>query len=576
MFYFNHPYYSYGALKNIKVERKASSDLLKISYSSNDPGIAYNTMSILMEEFVNEYRAIRYGETDKVIEYFRSELTRIGNDLRLYEDELTKYNVDKRIINYYDETKEIAAINKEFELREQDVLFAYNSSKAMLEELEKLMDNNVKQVLNSLQLIDKLNEASKLTGKITEMETISSSDANSGEKLQGYRNKLTQTRKELSDISDQYIGNKYSKEGLSKNSIVEQWLDQTLLYEKAKAELQIVTRSRNNLNERYAFFAPVGTTIKRKERVINFTEQNYLTVLHSYNEALMRKKNLEMTSATLKVLNPPAFPISAQSTNKKKIVMMACAGSFFAILAFMLLLEFIDRTLRDTMRTQRLTGAKVLGAFPAQSKKSHSSNKICDEIAIKYMSSSILRFLTERKENEPYIINFISTAQSSGKTYMINKLEEYWIKLGLKVRVLTAGVDFETNSRQFTLAKSISDLFTAAGEDILLIEYPDLRDSNIPSELLQEANLNLLISSAKLGWKDTDKVLLEKLKKQVGKAPYYVYLNHAERSVVEQYTGMLPPYTFLRKQLYRLSQLALTEKQPKSADKQKANEDDDD
>ena len=71
------------------------------------------------------------------------------------------------------------------------------------------------------------------------------------------------------------------------------------------------------------------------------------------------------------------------------------------------------------------------------------------------MSSSILRFLTERKENEPYIINFISTAKSSGKTYMINKLEEYWIKLGLKVRVLTAGVDFDTNSRQFTLAKSI-------------------------------------------------------------------------------------------------------------------------
>ena len=99
LFYFNHPYYSYGALKNIKVERKASSDLLKISYSSNDPGIAYNTMSILMEEFVNEYRAIRYGETDKVIEYFRSELARIGNDLRLYEDELTKYNVDKRKVH---------------------------------------------------------------------------------------------------------------------------------------------------------------------------------------------------------------------------------------------------------------------------------------------------------------------------------------------------------------------------------------------------------------------------------------------------------------------------------------------
>lgn len=572
LFYYNHPYYSYGALKSIRVERKASSDLLKVSYSSGDPGIAYNTMSILMEEFVNEYRAIRYGETDKVIEYFRSELARIGKELRIYEDELTKYNVDKRIINYYDETKEIAAINKEFELREQDVLFAYNSSKAVLEELEKHMDSNTRQVLNSMQLVDKLNQASRLTGQITEMETISSSD-NSAERLQGYKDQLSQTRKELSEITNLYIGNKYSKEGLAKSSIVEQWLDQTLLYEKAKAELQIVTQSRNNLNERYAFFAPVGTTIKRKERVINFTEQSYLTVLRSYHEALMRKKNLEMTSATLKVLNPPAFPISAQSTNRKKIVMMACAGSFFCILAFMLLLEFIDRTLRDTMRTQRLTGSKVLGAFPAPSRRKNNTNKACEEIATKYMSTSVLSFLTERKDDSPYIVNFLSTDKSNGKTYMIGKLEEYWTKLGLKVHVITANVDFDTNSRRFTLAKSISDLYCPSGEDILLVEYTNLRDSNIPAELLQEANLNLLVSSATRGWKDTDKVLLGKLKKQVGKSPYYVYLNHAGREVVEQYTGMLPPYTFLRKQLYRLSQLALTEKRPKSADKQEDGED---
>lgn len=74
---------------------------------------------------------IRYGETDKVIEYFRSELARIGHELRMAEDSLTQYNTEKGIINYYDETKEIAAINKEFELREQDVLLAYSSSLIM-------------------------------------------------------------------------------------------------------------------------------------------------------------------------------------------------------------------------------------------------------------------------------------------------------------------------------------------------------------------------------------------------------------------------------------------------------------
>lgn len=87
-------------------------------------------------------------------------------------------------------------------------------------------------------------------------------------------------------------------------------------------------RSRSDLNAKYTHFAPVGTTIKRKERTISFTEQNYLTNLKSYNDALLRKKNLEMTAAILKVLNPPAYPINEEVASRKKIVMMAAAGSF--------------------------------------------------------------------------------------------------------------------------------------------------------------------------------------------------------------------------------------------------------
>ena len=172
LFYFQHPYYSYGALKRINVMRLGSSDLLRIKYSSGDPGIAYNTIEILMSVFVDEYRILRYGETDKVIAYFKSELNRIGAQLSREEDDLTSYNVQNKIINYYDETKEIAAINKEFELREQDILFAYNSSKAMLQELESQMLTNEKQALVSIEMLAKLKQASELTGKISEMETV--------------------------------------------------------------------------------------------------------------------------------------------------------------------------------------------------------------------------------------------------------------------------------------------------------------------------------------------------------------------------------------------------------------------
>ena len=557
LFYYQHPYYSYGALKRIQVGRLGNSDLLKINYSSGDPGITYNTIEILMKEFVNEYRILRYGETDKVIEYFRSELNRIGNELTNHEDDLTKYNVDNRIINYYDETKEIAAINKEFELREQDIRFSYNSSKAMLEELEKQMDNNTRQAITNLNLVDKLKLASDLTGKITEMETISKKEATSDEQLTEYKNKLTETRKELSNISNQYIGDKYSKSGLARNNIVEQWLDQTLLYEKAKAELEIAQKSRIDLNDKYQFFAPVGTTLKRKERVINFSEQSYLTNLKSYNDALMRKKNLEMTSAALKVLNPPAYPISTESTNRRKIIYMAFLGSFLFLTGFFLLIEFIDRTLRDSVRTRKLTGCPVLSDFPNNTRLTPYS-KTYENISTRNLSNGVFRFFTQKEDGKPYILNLLSVREKDGKSYIGEHLEEYWISIGLKVRRLSPEVDYVPNSSRYMLASNVSELYTPDNEDILIVEYPELSQYNIPTPLLRNAQLNLMIVSADYGWKSTDRILLHKLESQIGDKPY-ICLNRAPRSDMENFTGMLPPYTPLRKLLYRLSQLALTE-----------------
>ena len=576
LFYYQHPYFSYTALQNIHVDKIGNRDLLRIHYSAGDPGVAYNTITLLMEEFVVEYRLLRYGETNKVISYFKSQLDSIGSELSKHEDDLTQYNVDNRIINYYDETKEVAAINKEFELRDQNVRFAYNSSKAMLAELERQMDSNAKLAIQNTDLIDKLRQASTLTGRITEMETISSSDSNTDQQLQNYKKQLAQTRQELQKISNRYVGGKYSKEGISKTNIVEQWLDQTLRFEQAKAELEIVEKNRKEMDAKYRFFAPVGTTIKRKERLINFSEQNYLANLKSYNDALLRKKNLEMTSSTFKVLSPATYPISHESTNRKKTVMMACVASFIFLVALFLLIELTDRTLRDTIRTRKLTGCPILGSFPYLTK----SNPIYiqqDKIATQYLTNSILNFLSDRKEGQPFILNILSIEAGMGKTYLIERLQKLLESKGIKVCTLTDKINFDSASSTYTLAQNISDLHILQDEDVVIVEYQSLDRISVPTLLLQSASMNLLVVSALKGWKNSDRAILRKLKLQLGKSPY-LYLNKAPRYEVENYTGMLPPYTFIRRLLYRLSQFALTESFINSRDSLKnkrQNQDDD-
>lgn len=568
LFYWHHWHYSYEALKKITVSRKGNSDLLQISYSSEDPGIAYNTIDILLKEFVNEYKAIRYGETDKVIEYFRQELARVGRELRLAEDSLTQYNIEKRVINYYDETKEIAAINKEFELREQNILLAFNSSRAILEELEKQLDINIQQLRTNAQFVNSLNQVSALTSRISELESFTSNASETeNQRLTEYRDQLKVATENLEKFSNQYIENQHTKEGIAKSSIVEQWLEQILIHEKAKAELDVIQRSRQDLNDKYVFFAPVGSTIKRKERLISFTEQNYLTILRSYNDALMRKKNLEMTSATLKVLNPPAFPISAEPTERKKIVIIAFFAGILLILAFFLLVELLDHTLRDRMRTERITGGKVLGAFPGKVRLKYKNfNQDYISIATKYLSSSILSFFNEKKGNRPYIVNFLSTEPGDGKSYLSNNLLEHWSNMGMKVRKASWETDFDVNDSKYLLAESINEISPFASEDVLIVEYPSLKNNSIPNKLLEEANLNLLVTRADRSWKESDKSIYDKLKTQAGKVPLHFYLNKTSREATEEFTGMLPPYTYLRRLGYKFSQLGLTERIDKHGD----------
>jgi len=557
LFYYFHPQYSYSALKNIKISRKGSSDLLEISYSSSDPGIAFNTVDILLKEFITEYQKLRFGETDSVINFFRSELNRIGNDLRLAEDSLTDYNIEKRVINYTDETKEIAAIDKEFELREQDVLFSYNSSKALIDELERRMGSNAQSIRNNLRFVEKLKEASTLTGKMSQIENSGTNTDN----LQSYQNRLDKTTKDLESITDKYVTQQYTKEGIAKKSVVDQWLEQILLFEKAKSDLEVIQTARRSLDEKYRFFAPVGSTLKRKERLINFNEQNYMTLLNNYNDALTRRKNLQMSSASLKVLNPPSYPLTSSSTPRKKIVYLSVFGSVLFIIGFFLLIEILDRTLRDKIRAERIIGGKVLGAYPnAKAIRYKKYEKAIRLISSRYLSTTVLSHFNRRKPGYPYIVNVISTEEGDGKSYLINELEEYWQLLGIKTRKAVWNKDFNINSPEFVLAQTITDFCYLNGEDILIMEYPNMGQHNISEALLQEANLNLMVVRATRAWKPSDKLVYEKVKAQSGNTPLCFYLNFAEQKVVEGFTGMLPPYNKMNKLIYRFSHLGLTEK----------------
>ena len=83
------------------------------------------TVLILIDEFNKQYQELRFGETNNVIKHFRHELDSIGKELKISEDSLTKYRVEKQVINNDEETKHVAALNRDYELQYWETLNNY-------------------------------------------------------------------------------------------------------------------------------------------------------------------------------------------------------------------------------------------------------------------------------------------------------------------------------------------------------------------------------------------------------------------------------------------------------------------
>lgn len=554
---YTHPYFSIPVLsQKIKVVQLDNSDLIEIGYSSNDPGIAYNTLEILNEEFVKQYRELRYGETNNVIEFFRLELARLHEQLTAAEDSLIQYNIEHRIINYGEQTEQLTVMDAQYQMMDNDLLVNSSTSRALIDFYEYKLGDMAKAIRTNNEFMDNLNAISKLNTQISTLEITPEETNNTN--LSQKKEQLEQAEKNISDLAMQLSQETASTNNVSYETLVNQWLEQVVIREKTLAQIQARDIMREKLDRDFLFFSPIGAVINRKERNIGFVEGNYMSTLNALNQAILRQKNLEMTSASLKVMNPPLFPLNSSPTARRMIVLAAMLGILIAVIGYFLIVELLDRTLRDKMRAERITGGKVLGAFPRTSKVRYRRyNKAVEEMALKQLSTNLLPYFDGKQER---IVNLLSMEDKDGKTHVAKALEEYWKSMGLSVRRITHDEDFLSEDRQYVQAKSLSELCPDwKTDEIAIVEYPILKNNPIAPSLLNEAAINLMLVRANRTWKDTDQLMYKRLlDKKEDEVPMMLVLTQTERDAVQDFTGQLPPYTRFKNLEYKLFQLGLT------------------
>lgn len=178
-------------------------------------------------------------------------------------------------------------------------------------------------------------------------------------------------------------------------------------------------------------------------------------MLHFLNLAYLRKKNIELTTAGLNTVTEPSFPLGANKSKRLLFIIAAFIGSLVFITAYNLLIEILDRTLRDAQRTQQLTGTKVCGIFSGRSRLRYRGYaKNWNRISAAYLCNKIDNLLEPGKT---IYINLMSIEPQEGKSYIAKFLIEEWEKQGLNACYLKAGEDFPMDA-SYILAASYHDL----------------------------------------------------------------------------------------------------------------------
>lgn len=553
-----HKHYSIKALSNINVYRVNSSDMLEIRYQCNDPALCYQTIILLNEEFAEKYKELRFSETNDVVAYFEAELIKAQDTLVNAENRLMEYNKANRIINYEEQTKSIASLFEKFELQYQQIQLQQSGAEVATSDLESKLEGRKKLLQENSRLVAQLKKVQDLTTTMNRVETFQSDSLKKEDFLDNIKQERHLSEVTLKDIAERVDDYHSSKEGIIPEDVLQQWLFEVISSEKAKSQRNVLDTIRGQMDSLFTFYSPIGANLTRMEREINVAEQSYLSLLHSLSLAKLKQKNLLLTSASLRTVTEPIFPLDSKPTKRKIIVILSLVAAMFFIAAYLLLIEFFDSTLRDPVRTYKLTKTKVLGVIPDLTPALLKDNyeKIFNATA--HLATN--NVLEQTRACMPCVVNVFSNQLQEGKSFFCEMLQNELEKRHYKVVYLKNRIDFDITNRQYDMAEKPEDLLQKPLDtpvDFYIIDYPIVTKNNIPGGMLKNGHLNVMVCDARRGWAEADQSALERLKEQATK-PLFIYLNHTKQAILEEYVGLLPPYTRYRKLLYKIYNLELS------------------
>lgn len=516
-------YYSVSSLSTIESRRVNSSDVIEFSYTTFDAALCYRTLTIMYQVVKENYLALKSEESKDVEQYYTTQADELRNRLQSEEDKVVNYSKENKIINYEEQSKIV--ITQKYALDDKlDALeMTAQASERTISELEKKMGSQNRLRLKSTEVLAIRNEIARVSA---EQASKSFFTGDTTKVYQAYNKRLADLRKQFRVVVDSLHLMQTTIEGVQIESILNQWLTNVVLYDQAKAQMPIIQRRSVEVNALFEQFSPIGANLKRSEREIKVTEQQYLDVLDGLHTVRSRSQTEKMSIGSISMIDAPTYPYRSLPNKSLMLAFVTLIATIFLIIALIVIFEFLDHTMSNVERAERFSKLKVGFVYPLIS--NNTEDRIIGDL--EQISSEFLAIDLTRVAKKETVVNLFSIYEKEGKSFIKKKLEE-----GLE------RIDTLNN--------------TTTAQQIKIREFNPLGSSYLDKSEIDASHINILVCRSNRGWKQFDSRIINLIKEQTGVTPILL-LNGVKLYVVEaQWENFPIKRSYTRKLIKRIFDL---------------------
>jgi hypothetical protein len=212
--------------------------------------------------------------------------------------------------------------------------------------------------------------------------------------------------------------------------------------------------------------------------------------------------------------------------------------------------EYFDTTIKDPEKAEKLTGLAFAGALPWVDKSSTRFNFAYIEEKLLNQCISKLKLQAHNYKGEkPVCIIIFSVQEEEGKSHFGSKLTDKLNRSGnstLLCEPINKQKRIDESAFPYKLPanfSSVTSLQELTGRnlsnyDYVIVEIPSILSNTLPVQLIQQADLSLIVVAADRTWDEADTYSLSRFK-EVASSPVLLLLNKVKITSLEGIIGKI-------------------------------------